>query len=56
MSFVFTHIYSYFNAYIKVLQWRAEGKGRSDESIPKIDQTRQLHLQGTSNPFPRNIN
>jgi len=36
-----------FNEYIQVLQWWTKGKGRFDESIPKIDQTRQLHLQST---------
>ncbi len=33
------------NEYLQVLQWWTEGKGRFDESIPKIDQTRQPHLQ-----------
>jgi hypothetical protein len=49
MSFVFNSLIQLFNEYIQVLKRWTKGERRFDESIPKIGQTRQLHLQGT--PF-----
>ena len=41
-----------FNVYNKVLQWWTAGERLFDESVPKVDQTCQLDLQGEPYPLP----
>lgn len=51
--FLDSHIQS--DTYIKVLQWWRAGERLFDESVPQVDQTRQLDLQGAHLSFAMEI-